>query len=261
VHTVTRAKGIVHHAVVVGASSGIGSLVASKLDARGVVISTIGRKPCPIPAVRHWHYDLAAVPWSEVLAEAEAAAAVPIDALVYVAGDAAFGRAAAVPVIRARQLLEANFWNPIAAALATERLWSSLRPGIFVYVSSISARRGVPFEAHYCAAKAACSRFLEALQLEHPDGRLRFVSIYPGRLRTAFRGKADWHGLTAPANPAEGSDPALVARSIMSLMEGRRISLVLGTRERAIDLADRISPALYDELVLKRRVKRKLQRA
>ena len=83
------------------------------------------------------------------------------------------------------------------------------------------ARRGVPFEAHYCAAKAACSRFLEALQLERQSRRppaLR-VQIYPLSSNRIFRGKADWHGLTAPANPAEGSDPALVARPIMSLME------------------------------------------
>jgi 2-hydroxycyclohexanecarboxyl-CoA dehydrogenase len=249
------------HVVVVGASAGIGGLVASELHSRGITLSTIGRRPSRIETARHWKHDLRDVPWAEIFAESEAIATIPIDGLVYVAGDAAFGRAAAVPTTRARQMLEANFWNPIAAAMAAERLWSSPRMGIFVYVSSISARRGVPFEAHYCAAKAAGSRFLEALQLEHPDDRIRFVSIYPGRLRTSFRSKADWYGLTPPPNPSDGSDPALVARSIVSLLEGHKISLVRGTRERAIDLADRISPALYDHLVLKRRVKRTLQRS
>jgi short-subunit dehydrogenase len=247
----------VQHAVVVGASGGVGKLVAEGLDAEGVLISTVGRRPSPHPGARHQRCeDLGGLDWTASYREAEHLAGVPIDAVVYVAGDAAFGRTRAVPVERARALFEANMWAPAAAALAADALWQAPRRGTFVSVSSISARRAVPFEAYYCASKAACARFLDALRLEHPDDRVVFASVYPGRLSTGFRAKADWYGAARDAAPTEGSDPRSVARAILDVLHRRRGGRVIGARERAIDLADRLSPALYDRLVLRRRVRK-----
>ncbi len=246
----------VGHAVVVGASSGVGKLVADALAARGVVLSTVGRSKAPRKAAFHTACaDLATLDWPEAYARMEESGGVPVDAVVYVAGDAAFGRAAAVPVTRARRLFEANVWGPLAAATAADVLWTAPREGTFVSVSSIAGRRAVPFEAHYCASKAACARFLEALDLEHPDGRVRYVSVYPGRLKTAFRTRADWHGSPPDPAPGEGNDPGVVATSILKVLAGDRGPHVIGLRENAIDLADRVSPRLYDALVLKRRVR------
>ena len=249
------------HAVVVGASSGVGKLVADALAAQGVVLSTVGRSKPPRPEVFHTvSTDLATLDWTGAYREMEERAMVPIDAVVYVAGDAAFGRAAAVPVARARRLFEANFWGPAVAATAADLLWTAPRKGTFVSVSSIAGRRAVPFEAHYCASKAATARFLEALGLEHPDGRVRFVSLYPGRLKTGFRTHADWHGAPPDPAPGDGSDPGVVASAILDVLTGRRGAHVIGLRENAIDLADRLSPGLYDRLVLKRRVRAALAR-
>lgn len=251
--------GRISHAVVVGASSGVGGLLADALVDRGVVLSTIGRRPSRHAAA--WHQataDLSTVDWTDAYGAAEGRASCPIDAVIYVAGDAVFGRTEAVPPLRARALFEANFWNPVAAATAAARLWVAPRRGTFVSVSSISARRAVPFESYYCSSKGACARFLEALELEQLDGRLRFVSVYPGRLRTAFRTKADWYGLSADPAPGLGADPARVAESIIAVLDGGG-SRVIGARERAIDMADRISPRLYDRLVLRGRVRKRLR--
>jgi short-subunit dehydrogenase len=245
----------VRQVLVVGASSGVGKLVADGLAKQNVVVSTVGRtRPTPTYGWHHQCPDLTELDWTHVYDEAQANARVPIDAVVYVAGTAAFGRTSQIPPARARELFEANFWTPAAAAVAAEQLWAAPSRGTFVSVSSISARRAVPFEAHYCASKAACARFLDALHLEHPDGRVRFLSVYPGRLQTQFRGKADWYGLPPDPAASEGNDPATVARAVLRLLAGRRGPRVLGIRERAIDLADRVSPLLYDKLVLKRRV-------
>jgi hypothetical protein len=43
------------------------------------------------------------------------------------------------------------------------------------------------------------------------------------------------------------------------MLAGRRTPAVLGFRERAIDLADRVSPALYDKLVLRQRTRKRLR--
>jgi short-subunit dehydrogenase len=257
----TSGRRTVRHAVVVGASSGVGQLVAEALAAQGARLSTVGRSKAPRADAFHTTTaDLATLDWPEAYATMEARAGELVDAVVYVAGDAAFGRAAAVPTARARRLFEANVWGPVGAATAADALWSAPREGTFVSVSSIAGRRAVPFEAHYCASKAACARFLEALDLEHPDGRVRYVSVYPGRLKTAFRTHADWHGAPPDPAPAEGNDPAIVATSILKVLAGDRGAHVIGLRENAIDLADRVSPRLYDALVLKRRVRSLLGR-
>lgn len=247
----------VRHAVVVGASGGVGKLIAEELDAKGALLSTIGRTSSSRVDGRHVRCaELGALDWLATYREVEHRAGVAIDAVVYVPGDAAFGRSAAIPTARARALFEANMWAPVAAALAADALWKDPRRGTFVSVSSISARRAVPFEAYYCASKAACARFLDALRLEHPDDRVVFTSVYPGRLATGFRAKADWYGVDADPTPTEGSDPRIVARSVLAILNRRRAGHVIGARERAIDLADRVSPALYDRLVLRRRVRK-----
>jgi short-subunit dehydrogenase len=241
----------------VGASSGVGLLVATALRAEEVVLSTVGRRPAAnVEAFHHPCDRLGDLDWEALYRAAEQRAGAPIDSVVYVPGDAAFGRTAAIPTARARALFEANMWAPAAAALAAEALWQAPRQGTFVSVSSISARRAVPFEAYYCASKAACARFLDALRLEHPDDRVVFASVYPGRLSTGFRAKADWYGAAPDGAPTEGSDPRSVARAILDVLHRRRGGRVIGARERAIDLADRVSPALYDRLVLRRRVRK-----
>jgi len=255
-------RGKVRHAVVVGASSGIGKLVAGALVGDGIALSAIGRSPPP--DARIWHRrcgDLSTLDWPETYAQAEEHAGLSIDAVVYVAGDAVFGRASATPTERARRLFDANYWAPVGAAIAAERLWTEPKRGTFVSVSSISARRAVPFEAHYCASKAAFAHFLDVLSLEQADARLRFVSVYPGRLRTAFRSKAEWYGVPPDSRPNDGRDPATVAAAVLGILAGQFRLRVLGVRERAIDLVDRVSPALYDSLILRRRVRSRLRAA
>jgi short-subunit dehydrogenase len=112
----------------------------------------------------------------------------------------------------------------------------------------------VPFEAHYGASKAAALRFLESLQLEAPEG-VRFVGAAPGMIRSGFRARAAWFGPEVEAS-AYGASPEETAAALCDLVEGSRRSRVIGWRERAIDLSDRLVPGLYDRVVLRPRVAR-----
>jgi hypothetical protein len=89
---------------------------------------------------------------------------------------------------------------------------------------------------------------------------VRYQSVYPGRLRTSFRAHAEWYDATPDPAPADGNDPATVSGSIMRILDGERGAHVVGLRENAIDLADRLSPRLYDALVLRRRVRKRLEK-
>jgi short-subunit dehydrogenase len=161
---------------------------------------------------------------------------------------------------RARAIFELNFWACTAAAGGIAHYWSeSQRAGTFVAVLSLAARRAVPFEAYYSASKAAAQRFLECLDLEYAPKRIRFLSALPGVLNTPFRERADWYGMKA-GGADQATDVQKAARAIERLLKGKRKAQIIGWRERAIDLADRFAPGLYERVVLRPRVAKILAR-
>jgi NAD(P)-dependent dehydrogenase (short-subunit alcohol dehydrogenase family) len=243
--------------LVVGGAANLGAAVVNRLAGEGDEVIVVGRARSTHPRVRASHVvDATTLEWRTFYDALEEEGGAPLDAVVFVAGAAVYGRTTHVPLERARRVLELNFWACTAAATAAAAYWTERRvAGSFVAVLSIAGRRAVPFEAHYAASKAAAARFLECLQLEHAADGLRFVAAYPGTIRTPFRRAAAWFGLE-PAPGESGADPCDTARAVVALLRGERRARVIGWRERTIDLADRVLPGLYDRAVLRPRVER-----
>ena len=249
--------------VVVGGSGGLGNAVVSALLDRNYQVVVAGRKPASDHRVADFYaVEAARADWTalyETIESFERGAGAAVDALVFVAGTAVYGRAPEVPEECARETMELNFWACTAAAKAAAEYWKERRmEGKFLAVLSIVARLGVPFEAHYAASKAATARFLECLDLEYGGSGIQFLSAYPGMLKTSFRGRAEWYGLK-PSRCEGGAEPAQTAQALVALLEGRRWSAVIGWRERAIDLAERICPGLYNRLIQRERVRKLLE--
>jgi NAD(P)-dependent dehydrogenase (short-subunit alcohol dehydrogenase family) len=240
------------HALVIAPHGAVGGAVARELARRGVHVSGAGRTPPgPRTVGRFLPVEVETADWRSLYAAASADG--NVDAVVYAAGNAAFGATGSIPAERARAAFEVNFWALASAATAAADRWEKGGdPSCFVAVLSIAGRRAVPFESYYGASKAAALRFLEALQLEAPPG-VRFVGACPGLIRSPFRSRAAWFGMQEPFGGG-GATPGETAVAICDLLEGTRRSRVIGWRERAIDLADRVAPGLYDRLVLRRRV-------
>lgn len=243
------------HTIVIGASGGVGRSVARVLREARARVSSLGRRPPP--GFEGWHasIDFASADWEALYARAEDGAGAAVDSVVYAAGTAVFGRAEAIPVASARDTFEVNFWALASAAVSASRYWAARRRrGTFIGVLSIAGRRAVPFESYYGASKAAAARFLEVMDVEHA-GASRFVAVYPGLLDTPFRSTMGWHGMDPPSS-GRASDPVIVANAVARLLRGEAQRPVLGWRENAIDLVDRVRPGLYDKLVLRRRIKK-----
>jgi short-subunit dehydrogenase len=246
--------------VVVGGGGGLGRAVTGQLLERNYEVAVIGRTKNADSRIRHFYpTDANRANWPSLYRTIENDSGAHIDALLFVAGRAVFGRTTSIPEEYARQTFELNFWACATAARSAAQYWEERkRGGKFLAVLSIVARRAVPFEAYYAASKAAAARFLECLQLEYAHRGIEFVGAFPGTLDTPFRHQAQWYGLL-PSSADPGSDPRKAARAIIELLEGRRRKVVIGWRERSIDLADRYAPGLYDHLVLRRRVDRMLK--
>lgn len=242
--------------LIVGGAGGLGSALVKELLNQEYSVVVSGKTKAVDERVREFYrIDATAVDWPALFLTVEKETAAPIDALIFVAGTGVFGNTTLIPLQRARQAFELNFWACAKAARAAAEHWEAgSRAGKFVAVLSISARRAVPFEAYYSASKAATARFLECLEVEYAHRNIEFVCAFPGLLRTSFRQQADWYGLQ-PILPEGGADPQETARAVINLLKGKRRARVIGWRERSIDLADRLLPGLYDRVVLRRRVR------
>jgi len=246
--------------VVVGGSGGLGNAVVSRLLDRDYQVVVAGRSPAADPRIAEFHaIETVSAEWPQVYRAIERSTSAPIDAVVFVSGIAAYGKVAEIPSESARHMLELNFWSCASAAQAAGEYWvAKHRPGKFLAVLSIVARLGVPFESYYSASKAAAARFLECLDLEYGHHGIEFISAFPGTLKTPFRSRAQWYGLTPTQSDDAGAKPADTAQALLALLEGRRFSPVIGWRERVIDLAERLCPGLYNRAVQRDRVRRVL---
>jgi len=250
----------VKQVLIVGGGGGLGSALVKQLLDQNHKVVVIGRTKVTDERIHKFYLvDATRVDWRSLYVTIEKETAAPIDAVVFVAGTAVFGKTALIPLERARQTFELNFWACTTAARTAAEYWDDKRKaGKFVAILSITARRAVPFEAYYSASKAATARFLECLQLEYSHKKMEFVCAFPGMLRTPFRRQAEWYGFE-PTFADEGADVQATAQAVINLFEGRRKTRVIGWRERSIDLADRLLPGLYDRAVLRNRVQRLLK--
>lgn len=246
--------------LIVGGAGGLGSALVQSLLDQNYQVTVAGRTRPPQEHIcKFYPVDATSVDWPVLYRTIEEDTHGSIDAVIFVAGTAVFGKTPLIPLERARQTMELNFWACTTAARAAAEYWDSKgQTGRFVAILSIVARKAVPFEAYYAASKAAASRFLECLQLEYAHKKLEFVCAYPGTLKTPFRRQAEWYGFE-PAYGYEGAELHKTAEAVVKLLTGLRKTKVIGWRERSVDLAERIFPGLYDRLVLQPRVRRLLR--
>lgn len=246
--------------VIVGGGGGLGSALVTHLLDHKYKVAVVGRtEPADNRVVKFYQTDVTQVDWRSLYLTIEEETAAPIDAVIFVAGTAVFGKTVLIPLESARRTVELNFWScTTAARIAAEHWAASNHGGKFFAVLSISARRAIPFEAYYSASKTATARFLECLQLEYSHKNIEFVCAFPGLLRTPFRRRAEWYGLE-PSAADEGADIQKTANALIALLKGGRKARVIGWRERSIDFADRFLPGLYDWVVLRNRVQRLLK--
>ena len=246
--------------LIVGGGGGLGGALVKTLLEQHYKLVVSGRtNPADQRVEKFYPIDARSLDWRSFYATVEKETAAPIDAVIFVAGSGVFGKTVLVPLERARQTFELNFWGCTTAASAAAEYWSEKnKAGKFVAILSLVARRAVPFEAYYAASKAAAARFLECLQLEYGHKNIEFVSAFPGLLRTMFRRHAEWYGIE-PAFVDEGADVERTAQAVVKLLQGTRQARVIGWRERSVDLVDRLMPGLYDRVVLRRRIKSMLK--
>lgn len=236
------------HAVVIGASSGIGLAVARRLKQDGYIVSGLSRRAAPENVV-----DTAlccdvleATGLLRAIQTAREKHGAP-GVVVYSAGYPVMGDTLSIPEQEARQAFEVHFWglDRVVRAVLPEMI--AQREGVILAVLSIAAICPVPFESYYSASKAAAAAYLRALALETEQKGVKLKWIAPGYVDTGFLERGNWFGMSVLRVKGSGVTPEDIADTAARLIRSSRNSRVIGWREQCLAYGQRISPGLYSK--------------
>jgi NADP-dependent 3-hydroxy acid dehydrogenase YdfG len=199
-------------AFVTGASRGIGAAVAHALAAQGVRLGLASRsgdnlgideavaRPCDVR-------DPAAL---TSLVDATVDRFGKLDILVINAGVGAYGPFLELPLEHLEEMIDVNVKGALYAVRAALPHLLRSNAADVVTIASEAGRRGLPFEAAYCASKFAQVGLTRALDHELREHGVRCTSVCPGGVATDFamgRGRTPempaLAGMMAPTDVAE----------------------------------------------------------
>jgi short-subunit dehydrogenase len=202
--------------LVVGASGGLGSRIATQLASAGATVVRGGRSADRLTGPDAYLADLRQPQGAASLVAAALQAHGRLDGVVVAAGVVAFGPAAEVDDAALADLFETNAIAPIrilrAAVPALLESAAAGRKPFVVTLSGVVSEAPTAGMAAYSASKAALAAFVQAAGREVRRGGVRLVDARPGHTSTEL----SQHPVAgmAPAFGA-GLDPDQVAARIV----------------------------------------------
>ncbi|WP_285114142.1 SDR family oxidoreductase [Leifsonia sp. fls2-241-R2A-40a] len=212
------------HAVVTGASRGIGLAIVQALLAEGATVTGIARKSTPETAALHeqggFRLVEADLSTDDGILAAAAQLEGPVDILVNNVGSAP-PRPGGFPSITDEQWSNTYQLNALAAVRTTRALFDRIPDGgSIVNIASENAILADPLVMDYSAAKAALLSFTKSLSKEVGHRGIRVNSISPGPVATDL-----WlgtGGVAQTVGAATGADPDQVRKGAEdSMVTGR----------------------------------------
>lgn len=206
----------------VGASDGLGLALAQRMSRAGadLVLSArsadrlaeaVATLPGPAMALPCDVADRASV-------EAAAAAAGPLDGVVFLAGVYWPMRAQDWDAARVEAMCDINFTGCARVLGAVVPAMVARGQGHIVVTGSLAGFRGLPGAVGYGAAKAGCMSLAESLRLDLRGTGVRVQLVNPGFVRTRLTAKNDFP-------MPQIMEPEAAAEAVFSHMQGRRFAL------------------------------------
>ena len=174
-------------AVITGASRGIGAALARMLHARGVRLGLSSRSgdDLGLAGVVAQPSDVRDLDALTRLCDATAEKFGGIDIVVANAGVGAYGSFLDLSREHLDEMLDVNLKGTLYAIRAALPHMLG-REGDVITVASEAGRRGLPYEAVYCASKFGQVGFTRALDHELREHGIRCTNICPGGVATDF---------------------------------------------------------------------------
>jgi decaprenylphospho-beta-D-erythro-pentofuranosid-2-ulose 2-reductase len=217
------------HAIVIGASSGIGLEVARQLARRGTQVALVARRSDDLAAActaidvegsgkaLAYAHDVRDTATTPALFQQIARDLGGVDLVVYVAGIMPAVGPDAYETAKDAAIVQVNLIGAMAWLNEAADRFTHLGGGTIVGISSVAGDRGRRANPSYAASKAGLTTYLEALRNRLGRHSVRVVTIKPGYVATAMLA-----GFKVPRFLPVTS-PEIVARQIVAAAErGRR---------------------------------------
>lgn len=241
-------------ALVTGASSGIGAAIARALAATGHAVALAARRADRLESLaaelRANGTDAAGFVCD--LAAADAAARLVTDVMarwgrldVVVANAGSYLRRPADAITRAdvEAMFAVNFWGAFHVVQAALPHLLARGGGHLVVMTSFDARKTLPHDGAYAAAKAALASYTAALRQTVRGRGVHVCTLFPGRVDTPMCDDIEVPAISAKI-PAER-----VARAVVRAIRRRRAEVIVPWHCRLLLWADTLSPRLGDWFV------------
>lgn len=236
--------------VITGASSGLGKECAEVFHAAGARLVLCGRDASrlqqvveeltskslqtpskPTYAPRTVIFDLADTDAVDRAAEEILGCYGHVDVLINNAGVSYRGNILDTQLSVQRQVMETNYFGPIALTQALLPSMVRRRSGHVVVISSVQGKIAVPCRSAYAASKHATQAYFDCLRAEIDQFGVAVTVISPGYIRTnlsvnAVTGDGTKHGVLDKTT-ASGWDPRRVAESVLRAVSLRSKDVVL----------------------------------
>jgi short-subunit dehydrogenase len=227
------------HALITGASSGIGEALAVAFAREGYDLTLVARRAQELERVaasiprargdgRRVHviaFDLAGVdPLKELMSRARDSNG-PLDVLVNNAGLSLVGHTHEISDEQADQVMRVNLLAPLDLMRHALGPMVERGSGTVVNVASVSALAPTPYSFHYNAAKAGLAAASESLWEEARRRGVHVLTVYPGPVKTALLERAMAKMPKNTPRNLEGTTTELAER-ILEAMRSRRARLV-----------------------------------
>lgn len=199
-------------ALVTGASRGIGAAVAHALDREGVNLGLASRSGDNLGVTEAvaMTADVRDPMALDKLAAATAERFGGLDILVINAGVGSYGPFLELPADELEDMIDVNVKGALYSVRAALPHLLEADGGDIVTLASEAGRRGLPYEAVYCASKFAQIGLTRALDHELREQDVRCTTVAPGGVATDFamgRGRTpdmpELEGMMSPEDVAD----------------------------------------------------------
>lgn len=249
--------------VIMGASSGIGRETALQFARRGakVVVSARSIEGLTTLLDEIEQQGGSAIAFPADVADFDQMKAVAdktvdyfgrLDTWVHLAATSVFATFDQITPEEFKRVIDVNLTGQAYGAMAALPHLKREGRGALIHISSVEARRSLPYQSPYSASKHGIEGFLDALRLElmHEGLDISVTNVMPAVINTPFYNKGRTKLGVKPTGLPPYYKPELVAEAILHVAEHPTRDIIVGDVGKIADVLQRISPALMDALLL-----------
>lgn len=192
------------HALVTGAASGIGSIVAAQLIELGCDVTTLDIQPTNLSSLKHYTVDLTDSDTVERTVNEIESSSKPIDYLVHCAAVLELSNLLETSNAQWQRQIDVNLNGAFYICRAVGNVMKRQKKGTIVVVSSNAAKTPRLGMGAYCASKAALTQMTKCLGLELAGYNVNCNVVAPGSTLTPMQ-KQLWSSETDEMKAVSGS--------------------------------------------------------